>query len=212
VRMLSSYSDCIVIRHRYEGAARFAAELSSKPIINAGDGRHEHPTQAILDLYMVRKSFGSFGKLAYGFIGDLRYARTVNSLLYLLTKFRPRVVYLISPQQLKARPDVLESLNYRYEEVESASEVAGEIDVLYVTRVQKERFLDELEYKKAKGSYVIDQKLVDELKDSAIILHPLPRIDEIDRDIDKSKKVKYFEEVKNGIAVREAVFWKMLSE
>jgi aspartate carbamoyltransferase catalytic subunit len=113
---------------------------------------------------------------------------------------------------LRARPEVLESLNYKCEEVERASDVAGEIDVLYVTRVQKERFTEESEYKKAKGSYTIDQRLVDELKDRAIILHPLPRVDEIDRSIDKSKKVKYFEEARNGVVVREAILWKILGE
>jgi aspartate carbamoyltransferase catalytic subunit len=211
IRMLENYSDCIIIRHKFDGAAKFASEITNKPIINAGDGKHEHPTQTLIDIYTVYKSFGSPDNLTYGILGDLKYARTVNSLLRGLTRFKPRFVYLISPEPLKARKEILSELNYPYKEIDSPSEVISEIDVLYVTRIQKERFPDEMEYEKVKESYTVDENLVNQMKKDSIILHPLPRVNEIDRRIDSKPQAKYFYQASLGVPIRMSLLYKILS-
>ena len=194
IRMLDAYADIIVIRHRYEGAALFAAEIAESPVINAGDGKQHHPTQAMLDLYTIRKLYGSIDGLVYGVVGDLRYGRAASSFIYGLTLFKPKKVYLISPPLLRARPEVLEVLKERgipFEEVTKVDEVVEEVDVLYVTRIQKERFPDPLEYERVKGSYRITIELLKRGKEHLRVLHPLPKVDEIEPAVDTSKSVSY---------------------
>ena len=206
IRMLDGYADCIAIRHRYDGAAKLAAEVAESPVINCGDGRNEHPTQSIVDLYTIMESFGKIDGLTYCLMGDLKYSRTTNSLLYALGQFRPKTVYLSSPAQLGARSEVIDKLGFECRKIgDDIDSVIEEVDILYVTRIQKERFTDEIEYKKAKGSYYIDENLVARMKPEGIVMHPLPRIDEIDRRVDKSKKAMYFEEANNGVPIRMAI-------
>ncbi|BCU71381.1 aspartate carbamoyltransferase [Stygiolobus caldivivus] len=212
VRMLDNYSEAIVIRHKFDGAAKFASEVTDKPVINAGDGKHEHPTQALIDLFTVYKNFGTIDGLTFGILGDLKYARTVNSLLRMLTRFKPKGVYLISPPQLRARNEILEELNYPYRVTSDIIDVIEDIDVLYVTRIQKERFLDELEYEKIKESYIVNLDLVKKMKENSIILHPLPRVNEIERKVDKTKQAKYFEQASYGVPVRMGLLSKIMGE
>jgi aspartate carbamoyltransferase catalytic subunit len=210
--MLEGYSDCIIIRHKYDGAAKFASEISQKPVINAGDGKHEHPTQSLIDLYTVYKTFGEVDNLSFALFGDLRYARTINSLLRALTRFKPKIVYLVSPPQLKARKEIVEELNYEIKELENPFDIISDVDVLYVTRIQKERFPDEVEYEKIKESYVVDQKLVEFMKKDSIILHPLPRVNEIDRRIDSLPQAKYFYQASLGVPIRMSLLYKIVGE
>jgi len=212
IRMLDNYSDAIVIRHKFDGAAKFASEITNKPVINAGDGKHEHPTQTLIDLFTVFRHFEKIDGLTYGLLGDLKYARTVNSFLRMLTRFRPKSVYLISPPQLRPRNEFLEELNYPYKITSNIYDVIEDIDVLYITRIQKERFLDELEYEKIKESYVVDLNLVSKMKKDSIILHPLPRVNEVDRRVDKTPQAKYFEQASYGVPVRMALLTKILGE
>ncbi|AHC51812.1 aspartate carbamoyltransferase [Sulfolobus acidocaldarius SUSAZ] len=212
IRMLNNYSDGIVMRHKYDGASRFASEISDIPVINAGDGKHEHPTQAVIDIYTINKHFNTIDGLVFALLGDLKYARTVNSLLRILTRFRPKLVYLISPQLLRARKEILDELNYPIKEVENPFEVINEVDVLYVTRIQKERFVDEMEYEKIKGSYIVSLDLANKMKKDSIILHPLPRVNEIERRVDKTTKAKYFEQASYGVPVRMSILTKIYGE
>ncbi|BAB66551.1 aspartate carbamoyltransferase [Sulfurisphaera tokodaii] len=212
IRMLNNYADMIVIRHKFDGAAKFASEISEIPVINAGDGKHEHPTQTVIDFYTIYRNFKNIDGLTFGLMGDLRYARVVNSFLRALTRFKPKKVYLISPPQLSARKEILEELNYPYREVIDYNEVIEEIDVLYVTRIQKERFPDESEYEKVKESYVVDMNLVSKMKKDAIILHALPRVNEISREVDKTPQAKYFEQASYAVPVRMAIFHKIVGE
>lgn len=208
IRMLDSYADVIVVRHRLEGAAKYAAEIASAPVINAGDGRKNHPTQAMLDLYTVRALKGCVDGLVYGVLGDLRFGRAAASFTLALSLFKPLKVYLISPPLLRARSEVLEELKVKgvdFEEVESLEKVVGELDVLYVTRVQRERFPDPAEYEKVKGSYVVNSAALRGAKSSLIVLHPLPRVDELGFDLDSTSHAKYFEQAALGVPVRMAL-------
>ncbi|BEP17390.1 aspartate carbamoyltransferase [Pyrofollis japonicus] len=209
VRMLDSYADAIVIRHKYEGSALYAAEVAEHPVINAGDGKQHHPTQAMLDLYTVRQLFGSVDGLVYGVLGDLRYGRAATSFILGLTLFRPKKLYLISPPLLRAREEVLEVLRQRgivFEEAGSLEEVIGGLDVLYVTRIQRERFPDPSEYEKVKGSYRVTRRLLEEhAKPELRVMHPLPRVDEISFDVDETKYAAYFIQARNGVPVRMAL-------
>ncbi len=209
IRMLDAYSDIIIVRHRYEGAALFAAELAESPVINAGDGRQHHPTQAMVDLYTVTKLFGTVDGLVYGVLGDLRYSRAASSFILGLTRFKPSKIYLISPPLLKPRPEVkmvLDRAGVRYEEVEALRDVIHELDVLYVVRIQRERFPDPEEYERVKGSYKVTLRLVEErAKESLKILHPLPKVDEVDPALDNSKYAAYFEEARLAIPLRMAL-------
>ena len=211
VRIMSGYTDAIVLRHSLDGSSKFAAEVSSKPIINAGSGTEEHPTQAIQDLYTIKKELGKIDGKNIGIVGDLKYGRTVYSLLYGLTNYDVNV-HLISPESLKIRSDSTYNLkeNLSYTESENLDEYIEDLDVLYVTRIQKERFPDEEEYVKVKGSYVIGQDVVNKMKDNAILLHPLPRIDEISTDVDSSKQAKYFQQAEYGKFTRAAILSLLL--
>ncbi len=208
IRMLDGYADMIVVRHKNEGAALYAAEIAEHPVINAGDGKQHHPTQAMLDLFTVWKLFNRVDGLVYAVVGDLRYGRAASSFIYGLTLFEPEKVYLVSPPLLRARPEVvrvLEEKGVRYEEKRSVEEVIGEIDVMYVTRVQKERFPDPLEYERVKGSYRITLKLLEKAKEHMRILHPLPRVDEIDPEVDSTRHAAYFTQARFGVPVRMAL-------
>ncbi|RLI11786.1 aspartate carbamoyltransferase [Candidatus Bathyarchaeota archaeon] len=206
VRVVENYADAIVIRHPKEGSARLAAEFSSKPVINAGSGAEEHPTQAMLDLYTIRREKGRIDGLNIGLMGDLRYGRTVHSLAYALSMYDVKL-YLISPPLLRMRREVLEEVRDKIPVVETSdlASVLPELDVLYVTRIQKERFADPLEYEKVKGSYRIDLKALEGAREDLIIMHPLPRVDEIAPEIDDTPYARYFRQVRSGVVVRMAL-------
>ncbi|MCH8323526.1 MAG: aspartate carbamoyltransferase [Thaumarchaeota archaeon] len=213
VRIMSLYSDVLVLRHTLDGSSRFAAEVSSKPVINAGSGTEEHPTQAIQDLFTIKKEKKKIDGLKIGIVGDLKYGRTVYSLLYALRNYDVEV-HLISPEALKIRPDSVYEIKKElsFTETTNIEEHIDDLDVVYVTRIQKERFPDEEEYLKVKGSYVIGLDMLQKMKDDAIILHPLPRLDEISTDVDKTKQAKYFEQAEYGKFTRAALLGLILNK
>jgi aspartate carbamoyltransferase catalytic subunit len=206
VRTVENYADIIALRHPLEGAAKLAAEFSKVPIINAGSGSEEHPTQALLDLYTIDKEKGKIDGLKIALVGDLRYGRTVHSLAYALSFFDIEL-YLVSPESLKMRREVIKTIQGKIKVVEGADldEVVPVVDVLYITRIQKERFPDPAEYAKMKGVYRIDLKTLSKAKKDMILLHPLPRIDEIAAEVDNTPQARYFQQVWNGIVVRMAL-------
>lgn len=212
--MLDAYSDAIVLRHKFDGAARLAAEVAEKPVINAGDGKHHHPTQAMLDLYTIRVIKGEIGGLVVGVLGDLKYSRAAASFLLGLTIFKPKLVYLISPPQLTARPEILKILSdsgVEYRAVSDYSLVVGELDILYVTRIQRERFPDPEEYEKVRGSYRIELDVLQrEAKPDLKILHPLPKVDEIDARVDNSPFAAYYTQASLGVPLRMALLLSIL--
>ena len=213
VKIMSIYSDILVLRHPLDGSSRFASEISSKPVINAGSGTEEHPTQAIQDLFTIKKEKKKIDGLKIGIIGDLKYGRTVYSLLSALGNYDVDV-HLISPESLRIRPDSIYEIRKKLSFTESTNieEYIEDLDVVYVTRIQKERFPDEEEYLKVKGSYVIGLDLLKKMKDDSIILHPLPRLDEISTDIDGTKNAKYFQQAENGKHTRAALLGLILNE
>jgi len=205
IKVAERYSDVIVIRHPLEGSARLAADVADVPVINAGDGANQHPTQTLLDLFTIERFLGKIDGLKIGMVGDLRYGRTVHSLAQALTRFEDVRLRLISPPTLRMPPSVLRELEGKlgYEEREEL-DLEG-LDVVYVTRIQKERFPDIEEYEKVKGAYVITAETVKQLSDEAIILHPLPRVDEIAPEVDSLPQAKYFEQAESGVPVRMAI-------
>ena len=213
VKIISSYCDVLALRHSLDGSSRFAAEVANKPIINAGSGTEEHPTQTIQDLFTIRKEKKKIDGLKIGIVGDLKYGRTVYSLLYGLSNYDVDV-HLISPESLRIRSDstyvIKKELSYT--ESTTLDDCIDDLDVLYVTRIQKERFPDEEEYVNVKGSYVIGLDMIKKMKDDAIILHPLPRVDEISTDVDKTKQAKYFEQAEYGKYTRAALLGLILNE
>ncbi|ADG12930.1 aspartate carbamoyltransferase [Methanocaldococcus infernus ME] len=210
VRVISGYSDIIVLRHPREGAARLAAKYSSVPIINAGDGANQHPTQTLLDLYTIKRELGKIDNIRIAFIGDLKYGRTVHSLVYALSLFNNIEFFFISPENLKIPEEIKEYLRRRGLRFKETKEfIDEEIDVLYVTRLQKERFTPE-EYEKVKGSYKITKEFVE--GKNFIIMHPLPRVDEIDYEVDNLPNAKYFKQSYYGIPVRMAILYKLLRD
>jgi len=213
VKVISSYCDVLVLRHSLDGSSRFATEISDKPVINAGSGTEEHPTQTIQDLFTIKKEKKKIDGLKIGIVGDLKYGRTVYSLLYGLRNYDVDV-HLISPESLRIRSDSTYDIKKELSYTESVSidEYIDDLDVLYVTRIQKERFPDEEEYAKVKGIYVIGSDMVKKMKDDAIILHPLPRIDEISTDVDNTKQAKYFEQAEYGKYTRAALLGLILNE
>ncbi|MCD6469319.1 aspartate carbamoyltransferase [Candidatus Bathyarchaeota archaeon] len=206
VRVVEKYADVIVLRHPAEGAARFVAEYVKIPIINAGSGAEEHPTQALLDLYTIMKEKKRIDGLNIALMGDLRYGRTTHSLAYALSLYDVKL-FLVSPDLLRMRKEVLEDISARIEVSEHSNieEVLPELDVLYVTRIQRERFPDPAEYAKVKGSYVIDLNVLRKARSDLIILHPLPRVDEVTFDVDSTPFARYFQQVANGLVVRMAL-------
>jgi aspartate carbamoyltransferase catalytic subunit len=203
VRVVEKYADVIALRHPLEGAARLAAEFAEVPIINAGSGAEEHPTQALLDLYTIWRELGKIDELHIALVGDLRYGRTVHSLAYALSLYDV-TLHLVSPESLRMRREVLDTIKDRIKVVEKSTieEILPRLDVLYITRIQKERFPDAAEYAKVKGSYKVDLKLLEKARNDMIILHPLPRIDEIAAEVDTTSHALYFQQVWNGIVTR----------
>lgn len=203
IRVVENYADLIVLRHPLEGAARLASEFSSIPVINAGSGAEEHPTQALLDLYTILKEKKRIEGLNIALMGDLRYGRTVHSLAYALSLYDVRL-FLISPELLRMRREVLDIVKgkLKVSEKSEIEEILPEIDVLYVTRIQKERFPDIAEYDKVKGAYKIDLDVLKKAKKDLIIMHPLPRIGEIATEVDTTPFARYFQQVWNGIVMR----------
>jgi aspartate carbamoyltransferase catalytic subunit len=206
IRTVENYADVIALRHPLEGAARLAAEFSKVPIINGGSGAEEHPTQALLDLYTMEKEGGKIDGLKVAMVGDLRYGRTVHSLAYALSLYSVEL-YLVSPETLRMRREVFQTIKERIHVTERTSleKIIPLVDVLYVTRIQKERFPDPAEYAKVKGSYRIDSESLSEAKKDLVILHPLPRVDEIAAEVDDTPYARYFQQVRNGIVVRMAL-------
>ena len=207
IRMVDAYADVIVLRHNREGAARLAADFTQVPVINAGDGSKQHPTQTLLDLYTMRTELGHLRKKSIALVGDLKYGRTVHSLTYALAKFAVNL-HFIAPEALQMPPEVithLEKRNSNFELHENISDVMGTVDVLYVTRIQKERFPDIEEYNKVAGAFRIDKESLEGAKKEMIIMHPLPRVDEIAPDVDSSPHARYFQQAFNGVPVRMAL-------
>lgn len=206
IRTVENYADVIALRHPLDGAAKLAAEFSKIPLINAGSGSEEHPTQALLDLYTIRKEKGKIDGLKIAFVGDLRYGRTVHSLAYALSLFNVELC-LVSPDSLRMRREVLRTIKNKIPVTESSNldRTVSQVDVLYVTRIQKERFPDPAEYAKVKGIYRIDLACLKNAKKDLIILHPLPRVDEIAPEVDNTPQARYFQQVWNGIVVRMAL-------
>jgi aspartate carbamoyltransferase catalytic subunit len=206
IRTVENYADIIALRHPLEGAAKLAAEFSKIPILNAGSGAEEHPTQAFMDLYTLQKEKGKIDGLKIALVGDLRYGRTVHSLAYALSLYNIEL-YLISPESLRMRHEVIRAIRDKISIIEDTNleKIIPQIDVLYVTRIQKERFPDLAEYAKVKGIYKINLKTLKSAKKDLIILHPLPRLDEIAAEVDSTPQARYFQQVWNGIVVRMAL-------
>ncbi len=207
IKTVSNYSDLIVMRHPLEGSAKYASEVSSVPIINAGDGANQHPTQTLLDLYSIRKTQGKLENLNIFFVGDLKYGRTVHSLLMAMSHFKP-VFNFISPERLKIPKEYkmfLNSLKIKYFEHESFTDIISEADIIYMTRVQKERFSDLIDYERTKNIYILKNEMLKNTKDNLKILHPLPRVNEIDIDLDENPKSYYFTQALNGVFTRQAI-------
>jgi len=204
---VSQYADVIVMRHPQIGSAGEAAEVATVPVINAGDGAGQHPTQALLDVYTIQKEIGRLDGIQVSLVGDLKYGRTVHTLVELLSLY-DLGLRLVSPESLKMPVDIVSNLKERGLEVietDSLVEAAADSDILYVTRIQKERFSDVNEYERLKGAYVIDNTLLEKVKEGVAIMHPLPRVDEIATEVDSYKGAAYFRQVRNGIFVRMAL-------
>ncbi|MDD3638391.1 MAG: aspartate carbamoyltransferase [Bacteroidales bacterium] len=207
-----NYSDLIVMRHPVDGSARFASEVASVPIINAGDGANQHPTQCLLDLYSIQKTQGTLENLEVTFVGDLKYGRTVHSLVIALCQFNTKF-HLVSPVELKLPSAVkrhIKEANLQYEQYTDFSEVIPKSDIIYMTRIQRERFPDPLEYEKVKNAYILDNSMLSNAKENCRILHPLPRVNEISINVDDNPKAYYFEQALNGVFVRQALIASIL--
>lgn len=208
IAMVNNYADLIVMRHHLEGAARYASELSTVPIINAGDGANQHPTQTMLDMYSIYKTQGTLENQTITIVGDLKYGRTVHSLIIGMSHFNPTFRF-VAPEELKL-PDTYKRFcdehHIKYEESADFSEdILNESDILYMTRVQRERFTDLMEYEKVKNVYILRKDMLANTRDNLRILHPLPRVNEIQQDVDDSLKAYYFEQARNGVFARQAV-------
>lgn len=215
IRMINAYADAIVMRHPLSGSAAKAAEVSATPIINAGDGANQHPTQALLDIYTIWKEKGKVNDSRVALVGDLLYGRTVHSQLPLFALFKNIKLVLVSPREL-AMPDkwkdYMTAKGIAFEETNDLSQIPSDIDVVYATRIQKERFDSIEDYNKLKGSYVIDKKFMDRLSPSSIVMHPLPRVDEIATDVDSDHRAAYFRQPKNGLYLRMALLQEILGK
>ncbi|HNY44033.1 MAG: aspartate carbamoyltransferase [Bacteroidota bacterium] len=209
---VSNYSDLIIMRHPIEGSARYACDITSTPIINAGDGANQHPTQCLLDLYSIRKTQGTLENLNLYIVGDLKYGRTVHSLLMAMSDFNPTFNF-VSPVQLRIPQEYKNFLNdkgldfYEHDQLDENIKYA---DIIYVTRVQRERFSDPVEYEKVKNTYVLKNKMLENTKDNLKVLHPLPRVNEIDTDVDDNPKAYYFQQAENGVYARMALICHIL--
>lgn len=216
VRIVSGYSDVIVVRHFESGASKRAAAVSDIPVINAGDGAGQHPTQALLDMYTIDREIGRIDGLSIAMVGDLANGRTVRSLCYLLTKYDLEKIFFVAPEVVSMKDDIKEYLDrYKvpFEEKEDLHEVATKVDVIYQTRIQRERFGDRAhEYERARGRYIVDQELMTHLRQDAVVMHPLPRVDEISPEIDTDPRAAYFRQAHNGLYLRMALLRMILGE
>ena len=214
IRMISCYADICAMRHPKEGAPMVATRVSSIPLINAGDGGHQHPTQTLTDLLTIRSLKGRLDNLVIGLCGDLKFGRTVHSLIKALARYEGISFVLISPEELKIpeyiREDVLDAQNIPYKEVETIEEVMGTLDILYMTRVQKERFFNEEDYIRLKDFYILDKKKMELAKEDMLVLHPLPRVNEISIEVDSDPRAAYFRQVQYGVYVRMALILTLL--
>jgi aspartate carbamoyltransferase catalytic subunit len=212
IKMVCSYADLIVMRHPLEGSARFASEVSSVPIVNAGDGANQHPSQTLLDMYSIRKTQGTLENLSIFMVGDLKYGRTVHSLLIAMSEFNT-TFYFISPDELKM-PDeykrFLKNKGLKYYEFKDFTDIINQADIIYMTRVQKERFSDPIEYERTKNAYILRNQMLKDSKPNVKILHPLPRVNEIHIDVDSNEKAYYFTQALNGVFVRQAIISSIL--
>ncbi len=213
IMMVNNYVDLIIMRHYLEGAAQYASEVSSVPIINAGDGANQHPTQTMLDLYSIYKTQGTLENLNITMVGDLKYGRTVHSLLQAMSHFNP-TFHFVAPDELKMPQEYklfCEQNNIPYyEHREFSEEVINQADILYMTRVQRERFTDLMEYERVKNVYILHNSMLDGSKPNLRVLHPLPRVNEIAYDVDDNPKAYYFQQAKNGLYARQAIICKAL--
>lgn len=214
VRTVGCYADLIVMRHPKEGAPRVAANNSEIPVINAGDGGHQHPTQTLTDLLTIKKERGNFENMTVGICGDLKFGRTVHSLIKALSRYKNVTFILISPEELKipeyVRKEVLQKNNIQFKEVEKMEEALPELDVLYMTRVQKERFFNEQDYIRLKDRFILNEDKMKMAKENMMVLHPLPRVNEIAVDVDKDPRAMYFKQAKYGMYVRMALIMSLL--
>jgi len=212
IRTVSNYCDLIVMRHPIEGSARFASEIAGIPVINAGDGANQHPTQTLLDLYSIRKTQGTLDNLNIFMVGDLKYGRTVHSLMMAMARWKATFNF-ISPEELKM-PDeyklYLDNIGLKYYEHTDFTDLVSKADIIYMTRVQRERFSDPMEYEKVKNVYVLRNSMLKNTKPNMRILHPLPRVNEIHMDVDKNPKAYYFEQALNGVFTRQAILCSLL--
>jgi aspartate carbamoyltransferase catalytic subunit len=214
IRIVSGYADVIVLRHYEEGAAKRASIVSSVPIINAGDGPGQHPTQALLDLYTIRDELDRIDGISVAMVGDLANGRTVRSLAYLLSKFKDIKLWFVAPPQVAMRNDLkahLDEHNVPWVETEDLESVLPQVDVVYQTRIQKERFADPEEYSALKGIYRIDRESMALMRKYAILMHPLPRVDEIAPEVDDDPRAAYFRQARNGLHIRMALLDRLLS-
>jgi len=212
IHMVSCYADAIVMRHPLEGAARYAAEVSPVPIINAGDGANQHPSQTLLDLYSILKTQGTLENLNICMVGDLKYGRTVHSLIQAMSHFNPRFKF-IAPDELRLPEEYRTFCRQKgipYTESQELNDNFNDADILYMTRVQKERFLDPIEYERVKNVYTLCNDMLAHSKPTLKILHPLPRVNEISMDVDSNEKAYYFQQAQNGLYVRQAIVSKVL--
>ncbi len=208
IRMVSNYVDLIVMRHPLEGAARYAAEISPVPVINAGDGANQHPTQTLLDMYSILKTQGTLDNLNIFMVGDLKYGRTVHSLLMAMSEFENPVFNFIAPTVLEMPVEYkmfLREKGIKYYEQTEFTDIISAADIIYMTRVQKERFSDPIEYEQVKNVYILRNAMLEKTKPNVKILHPLPRVNEIHTDVDKNEKAYYFTQALNGVFTREAI-------
>ena len=212
IRTVNNYCDLIVMRHPIEGSARFASEIATVPVINAGDGANQHPSQTLLDLYSIRKTQGKLDNLNIFMVGDLKYGRTVHSLVMAMSRWNATFNF-ISPEELRM-PDefklYLDNLGLKYYEHTDFTDIISKADIIYMTRVQRERFADPLEYEKVKNVYILKNKMLEETKSNMKILHPLPRVNEISTDVDANNKAYYFPQALNGVYTRQAIMAKIL--
>ncbi len=212
IRTVNNYVDLIVMRHPIEGSARYASEISTVPVVNAGDGANQHPTQTLLDLYSIMKTQGKLENLNICMVGDLKYGRTVHSLMMAMSRWNTSFNF-VAPDELKM-PDeykfYLDNLGLKYRETTDLNSVIDKADIIYMTRVQKERFSDPMEYEKVKNAYVLHDYMLADTKPGMRILHPLPRVNEINPDVDSNEKAYYFEQALNGVFTRQAIICTLL--
>jgi len=212
IRTVNNYVDLIVMRHPIEGSARYASEISTVPVVNAGDGANQHPTQTLLDLYSILKTQGKLENLNICMVGDLKYGRTVHSLMMAMSRWNTSFNF-VAPEELRM-PDeyklYLDNLGLKYRETTDLNSVIDKADIVYMTRVQKERFSDPMEYEKVKNAYVLHDYMLTETKPGMRILHPLPRVNEINPDVDSNEKAYYFEQALNGVFTRQAIICTLL--